>query len=163
MKRLIALSSAIVISACANFHSIESSASVEPVTNTIANSSAASTVAQQLNTGFHQYQGVPYRYGGTDRNGFDCSGFINAIYRDAFNITLPKTTEALAIAGTPVRRDQLKAGDIIFFKSSQKQLHAGIYTTQGAFIHASTSKGVIQSSLSNQYWHLRYLQARRIL
>lgn len=112
---------------------------------------------------YAQYRGTPYRYGGMDANGFDCSGFINVAYNEAFGLSLPRTTEQLAVNGQPIRRDQLTVGDLVFFRTSAKQLHAGIYTGQGRFIHASTSKGVIESSLDNQYWRQRYLKARRYL
>ena len=163
MKRLIAVSTIIAISACSNFQSIESTSGQLTVAGQTHNQASNSVQLEQLNATFENYKGVPYRYGGMDRRGFDCSGFINVAYREAFNVALPRTTEELATAGIPVRRDQLKTGDIVFFKTSVKQLHAGIYTEDGYFIHASTSKGVIRSSLKNQYWLHNYIKARRLL
>jgi cell wall-associated NlpC family hydrolase len=111
---------------------------------------------------YSKYHGTPYRYGGTGESGFDCSGFIKVAYQEALNKSLPRTTEQLIRTGQVIRRDQLKEGDIVFFKTSAKQLHAGIFVGDGGFIHASTSKGVIKSSLANQYWIDHYIQARRM-
>jgi cell wall-associated NlpC family hydrolase len=136
------------------------------VAQSTSNQSAKTTpskTAKKLSNVYQQYKGSPYRYGGTDASGFDCSGFINVAFKDAFGMSLPRTTEQLATSGKPIRRDQLNSGDIIIFKTSEKQLHAGIYTSDGKFIHASTSKGVIESSLKNDYWHQRYIKARRLL
>ncbi len=117
----------------------------------------------QLITVYNRYKGAPYRYGGTTIDGFDCSGFITRMYLDAFNMKVPRTTTALVRAGKPIRRDQLLAGDLVFFKTSDKQLHAGIYISENQFVHASTSKGVIASSFDNRYWRQHYLKARRLL
>jgi cell wall-associated NlpC family hydrolase len=134
-----------------------------PATTPNTQQTASAPSSGRLQAVYARYKGTPYRYGGTDSSGFDCSGFIGVAYRDAFDLALPRTTEQLAANGKPIRRDQLKEGDIIIFKTSVKQLHAGIYTGAGKFIHASTSKGVIESSLDNQYWHQRYIKARRYL
>lgn len=131
-------------------------------TSTVSSAEATRHQASFIEV-YSKYQGVPYRYGGMDSNGFDCSGFINVAYREAVQKTVPRTTTELAKAGLPVRRDQLQSGDVVFFETSYKQLHAGIYLDDGTFIHASTSKGVIRSSLENDYWKRRYLKARRFL
>lgn len=75
-----------------------------------------------------------------------------------------RTTLAQTTLGTKVSRDELMPGDLVFFKtgSGQNGLHVGIYDTNDEFIHASTSKGVIRSSLENVYWKRVYWQARRI-
>lgn len=165
MKRLAIMATCLMITGCAGFQSVESLASTQYAQTSPGSQSTAATspASAKLNRVFQQYKGTPYRYGGTDASGFDCSGFINAAYAEAFDLSLPRTTEQLAARGTPVRRDQLNIGDIIFFQTSVKQLHAGIYTGDGNFIHSSSSKGVSESSLDNQYWHYRYLKAKRFL
>ncbi len=150
--RSLLLGIVILLSACSNMQSIENSAS-----------STQSNQQTNLMAVFHHYEGTPYRYGGQDKSGFDCSGFIGVAYQEAYRLKLPRTTEQIARSGKPVRRDQLKLGDIVFFQTSVKQLHAGIYINDGQFIHASTSKGVIKSSMENRYWQQRYLKARRFL
>lgn len=122
---------------------------------------AAEERATQLHKVFNDYRGTPYRYGGNDRDGFDCSGFISTAYQEAFGRLMPRTTMGLATGGEPIRFDQIVVGDILIFQTSLKQLHAGIYFGTGRFIHASTSQGVTLSYLDNRYWKQRYLKARR--
>lgn len=121
-------------------------------------------VVAKLNEQLNQWNGTPYRYGGLDRNGVDCSGFVYRTFRDRFDMQLPRSTEQQTELGTKVSRDELLPGDLVFFKtgSGQNGLHVGIYDTDDQFIHASTSRGVTRSSLNNSYWRKVYWQARRI-
>ncbi|EEQ11591.1 hypothetical protein ymoll0001_21660 [Yersinia mollaretii ATCC 43969] len=121
-------------------------------------------VVAKLNEQLRQWEGTPYRNGGLDQSGVDCSGFVYRTFRDRFDMQLPRTTAAQTSLGTKVSRDDLMPGDLVFFKtgSGQNGLHVGIYDTNDEFIHASTSKGVIRSSLENVYWKRVYWQARRI-
>ncbi|WP_224717554.1 NlpC/P60 family protein [Pectobacterium versatile] len=121
-------------------------------------------VMVQLNDQLGQWYRTPYRYGGLDRNGVDCSGFVYLTFRDKFGMQLPRTTEEQTELGERVDRDNLLPGDLVFFKtgSGSSGLHVGIYDKDDQFIHASTSQGVIRSSLDNVYWKRAYWQARRI-
>ncbi|MDX1757740.1 MAG: C40 family peptidase [Marinobacter sp.] len=112
---------------------------------------------------FERYEGTPYRYGGTGAAGFDCSGFIRAAFREALGRSLPRTTQAMVAMGVPVARDRLQPGDLVFFNANGKNGHAGIFMGDDRFIHASSSQGVTESSLSNRYWQPRFSQARRLL
>ncbi|WP_419535835.1 C40 family peptidase [Endozoicomonas sp.] len=134
-----------------------------PVKTLKSNTSLSDLSLKKLNQVFSEYKGTPYRYGGRDRRGIDCSGFVNTAYRKAFGIVLPKTTEGLASRGRAISRDKLKVGDIVIFQTGVKQLHAGIYTGSNQFIHASTSKGVTRSSMKNDYWKRRYIRAKRYI
>ncbi|AOM40321.1 C40 family peptidase [Xenorhabdus hominickii] len=111
-----------------------------------------------------KWHNTPYRYGGIDRRGVDCSGFVYRTFHDRFNIQLPRTTSEQTKLGTRINKDDLMPGDLVFFKtgSGESGLHVGIYDTNNQFIHASTSKGVIRSSLDNVYWRRVFWQARRI-
>jgi cell wall-associated NlpC family hydrolase len=140
------------IAGCTNFQSIEGARPVQSHQSTSGSFDAV----------YKKYEGTPYRYGAAGDGAFDCSGFINVAFEEALRKSLPRTTEQLIKSGYRVRRDQLQEGDLVFFKTSVKQLHAGIYVGDNGFIHASTSKGVIKSSLENSYWISRYLQARRL-
>jgi probable lipoprotein NlpC len=122
------------------------------------------TVIAQLNEQFSQWHGTPYRYGGMGRGGVDCSGFVYLTFRDRFDLQLPRTTVAQTDIGTRISKDELLPGDLVFFKtgSGENGLHVGIYDTDDQFIHASTSQGVIRSSLNNVYWKKVFWQARRI-
>ncbi|MXP48951.1 endopeptidase [Pantoea sp. Eser] len=122
------------------------------------------TVIAQLNDQLGNWRGTPYRYGGMSRNGVDCSGFVYLTFRDKFALQLPRTTAAQSDIGTRISKDYLLPGDLVFFKTGRGEngLHVGIYDTDNAFIHASTSQGVIRSSLDNVYWRKLFWQARRI-
>ena len=112
--------------------------------------------------------GTPYRYGGnTPDSGFDCSGLIGYVYRDAAGISLPRTTRAMSGMGVPVlARNALQPGDLLFFATAGGRTvsHAGIYVGEGRFVHAPSSGGTVRlDSLSNTYWTKSYLNAKRIL
>ncbi|MBS4151002.1 C40 family peptidase [Pseudomonadota bacterium DY0742] len=112
--------------------------------------------------------GTPYRYGGnTPGSGFDCSGLIGYVYRDAAGLALPRTTQQMSQAqGANVRREALQAGDLVFFATSggRRVSHAGIYVGEGRFVHAPSSGGTVRlDSLGNRYWNKTYLGAKRVL
>ncbi len=118
----------------------------------------------QLNEQLLQWYGTPYRYGGLASTGIDCSGFVYRTFSDRFTIKLPRTAIVQITYGTPINIEDLMPGDLVFFKTSSDKngIHVGIYDTDNTFIHASTSKGVIRSSLNNVYWRKVFWQARRI-
>jgi cell wall-associated NlpC family hydrolase len=112
--------------------------------------------------------GTPYRYGGnTPDSGFDCSGLIGFVYRDAAGISLPRTTRAMSALRAPaVPRNALQPGDLLFFATAggRSVSHAGIYVGEGRFVHAPSSGGTVRlDSLSSSYWTKSYLNAKRIL
>ncbi|HZX50965.1 MAG TPA: C40 family peptidase [Pseudomonas sp.] len=111
--------------------------------------------------------GTPYRYGGnTPAGGFDCSGLIGYVYRDAAGISLPRSTRELISMRAPVvSRDRLQSGDLLFFATNggSQVSHAGIYVGDGRFVHAPSSGGTVRlDSLSNRYWQRTYLNAKRV-
>lgn len=112
--------------------------------------------------------GTPYRYGGnTPDSGFDCSGLIGYVYRDAAGIQLPRSTRELIVMRAPdVGQDALQSGDLVFFATNGggQVSHAGIYVGEGRFVHAPSSGGTVRlDSLSNRYWQKSYLNAKRVL
>ncbi len=101
--------------------------------------------------------------GGDDRTGIDCSGFVRAVYKNVFNIDLPRTTKMQIKKGSPVDKNELSAGDLVFFKPPTYPCHVGIFLSENDFVHASKKKGVIISQIDSHYWGKYYLTARRIL
>ena len=132
-----------------------------PVQVGLSDSEIKTRLVRQLGS----WQGVPYRYGGLDKRGVDCSGFIYLTFRDSLGITLPRSTRLLADIGEKVSKKRLTPGDLVFFKTTNqgKTRHVGIYVGAGEFIHASTSRGVMRSKLSNPYWKSNYWKARRVI
>ncbi|MCJ8015181.1 C40 family peptidase [Paenibacillus sp. KQZ6P-2] len=107
--------------------------------------------------------GTKYRTGGTTTNGFDCSGFTMYVYKQ-LGINLPHQSGSQFSMGTSVSRSDLRAGDLVFFNTSGHGVsHVGIYVGDGKFAHASTSRGVVISSLSDSYYANRYVGAKRVM
>ena len=110
-----------------------------------------------------KYKGVPYVFGGTTPKGFDCSGYVQYVFRDC-KATLPRLADEQALKGVFVTQRQLRPGDLVFFTTYLPGAsHVGIYAGSGQFWSASSSKGVILSSLKDDYWKTRYYGARRVL
>lgn len=110
--------------------------------------------------------GLPYRFGGTSPvSGFDCSGFMQYVYKQNADLDLPRTSQAMASAGHYVSRDQLKAGDMVFFRTHGGSIsHVGMYIGDNQFIHAPrTGRSIEITSLDNSYWSKTFATARRVL
>lgn len=109
--------------------------------------------------------GVRYRWGGTSRSGFDCSGFVQWVFA-RHGIRLPRTSASQATVGTAVRRSDLKVGDLVFFRTTRsgRISHVGIYIGNNRFIHASSGRSmrVRTNSLGESYYNSRYAGARRL-
>lgn len=119
-------------------------------------------VAAALYEQYDAWRGTPYRYGGQGRNGIDCSAFVQLTFRQQFNRRLPRTTAEQVRLGQAVRRDAIRSGDLVFFRTGRKGRHVGIYVANGRFLHASTSEGVILSRLDDPFWSAHYWQTRRL-
>ena len=112
--------------------------------------------------------GTPYRWGGnTPDSGFDCSGLIKYVYRDAAGISLPRSTREMIVMRAPtVDAKALQSGDLVFFATSggSQVSHAGIYVGEGRFVLAPSTGGTVRLDyLSNSYWAKAYLQAKRVI
>ncbi|MGF1694186.1 NlpC/P60 family protein [Vibrio lamellibrachiae] len=111
---------------------------------------------------YNRWEGVPYRLGGNSFQGIDCSAFVQVAYRDALNVTLPRTTLHQSKLGSSVNYNDASIGDLIFFKTSRTTRHVGVYLGERQFLHASTSKGVIISRVDNPYWASKFWHFRRV-
>jgi cell wall-associated NlpC family hydrolase len=116
-----------------------------------------------------KFEGVRYKYGGTDKKGMDCSGLVTTVFNKE-GITLPRSSADIALTGDWVDVKEVQKGDLLFFATngkSRKISHVALVTHvnegQVEFIHASTSAGVIVSSLAERYWYFAFVQARRVL
>ncbi|MGA1871641.1 MAG: C40 family peptidase [bacterium] len=125
--------------------------------------SQARNIEQRILKAYHRWKGTRHQLGGTGSKGIDCSGFVCAIYKDVFNINLPRTTKAQVHQGKSVSFNELQPGDLVFFKPPEYPRHVGIFLSDSQFVHASKSKGVTISKIDAHYWGKYYWTARRIL
>lgn len=133
-----------------------------PITVMAPDLSDGEAVKRALRAQLRLWRGTPYDYGGLSRDGVDCSGFVYATYRSRFGIVLPRTTAGQSRIGRHVARDDLRPGDLVFFRIGGKGRHVGIYLDDRRFVHASTSQGVTLSDLANPYWDAHYWKAVRV-
>ncbi len=110
------------------------------------------------------YLGRPYAGSSQYDPGLDCSLFTRQVFRDYNNMELPRKSSDQFDTGKPIHRNLLRYGDLVFFRTVGNTIsHVGIYVGNDEFAHASSSSGVIISSLREKYWAERYAGARRIL
>jgi len=108
------------------------------------------------------WMGTPYRYGGTDKNGVDCSAFVGHIYREVYGIDLHRVSHDMQQDVTLISKSELREGDIVFFTNSKGRVsHVGIYLKNGLFAHSSTSRGVIISRLDDSHWRKHFYRGGR--
>ena len=135
-----------------------STQSETPLTFDIARAQLLDILSTELQT----WIGTPHVLGGTSFSGVDCSGLVQTVYRDALNVSLPRTTGEQEKFGKSVRQSELETGDLVFFKPNGSGRHVGIFMNNGEFIHASSSRGVARSNLGESYWDRYYHKARRV-
>ena len=113
------------------------------------------------------FRGVPYRMGGSDPSGFDCSGLVQYVFAQ-YGIPVPRVVEQQFEIGNKIKPRDIKPGDLLFFntekgRSSSRASHVAIAISRDTFVHAPNSAGVVRiESLGSSYWGGRYVGARRI-
>ena len=150
--RLLALVGLVVFSGCSASQAISSADAHDQV-----------AIERALRAAESDWRGVPHRFGGSTRQGIDCSAFVQAVYRDVFAQELPRTTAEQVQLGSAISTVDLRPGDLVFFRPTTKTRHVGVYLSQGEFAHASASRGVMISNLEEAYWHRHYWTARRVV
>jgi len=130
--------------------------------------SSSSKANDVINTAL-TFSGVRYKYGGTTKKGMDCSGLLYVSFKKN-NVDLPRVSIDMANEGKRIRVNQVEKGDLLFFKTTKrgrKINHVGLVVAvqqdEIKFIHASTSRGVIVSSLREGFWNYAFVKATRIL
>jgi hypothetical protein len=112
-----------------------------------------------------EYLGTPYRKGGVSKKGMDCSGFARMVYDRLLGLDLPHRSgdQFQSSELQKIDRHELQTGDLVFFANKKKKRinHVGVYLSDGQFIHASSSEGIIVSSLNDKYWKKRFVGSKR--
>jgi len=115
------------------------------------------------------YYGVRYKYGGMTKKGMDCSGLVYMAFHKE-NIEIPRISRDMAKKGVAISLNDVKKGDLLFFQTDKNKNtinHVGLVINTSPrrieFIHSTTGKGVITSTLKEPYWHRSFIEARRIL
>lgn len=153
LQVLIVMTALITVTACSTHHTRE--IDLPAASNT-------SPTVHKLHEQYSRWKGVRYKEGGMTKNGIDCSGYVFLTYKNKFNKNIPRTTELLSRYGREIQPSQIRPGDLVFFKTGWKTRHVGIYINDGKFMHASSSRGVMISSLNNPYWSDAFWMARQI-
>ena len=135
----------------------------------VKNQKTQSSKADRIITNALKYKGVKYKFGGTTKRGMDCSGLIYVAYASQ-NVSLPRVSRDMAKKGRKIAVSNVKIGDLLFFKTSKSGRninHVGLVTShkngQIRFIHATSSRGVIVSALSEKYWKNAFVKATTVL
>lgn len=130
------------------------------------NSKSGITLTDKDNTRLYaaidDWYGTPYKYGGCDKKGVDCSCFVGNVYRSVYGVNLHRIAADIQKDVSLISRKQLREGDVVFFVNSNgKVSHVGIYLKDDMFVHSSTSSGVMVSSLSSSYWNSHFYKGGR--
>lgn len=123
---------------------------------------------EELITIANSYKGVAYRAGGTTKSGMDCSGLVTTVFK-VFDKKLPRSSASMSKKGAEVSLSEVKKGDLLFFDISRLKggiNHVGLVISVNnddvQFIHSTTSKGVIVSSMKESYWKKEFVKAKRV-
>lgn len=114
----------------------------------------------------NKWLGTPYKYGGDSRRGVDCSALVMNVYKEALGMKIPRTSRSQREFVTDVPRRSLQPGDLVFFSSGKNRngvSHVGLFIGGDRFIHASSSRGVVVSKLSEKYFVAHYHSSGRVV
>lgn len=172
LRWLPVLAAGLLLAGCASSpkraHKARSPAPGTPIHDSVKLSPAVT--AEANNVLFHAIGlvGTPYQWGGnTPDSGFDCSGLVDYVYRQAVDLSLPRTSHAMASMGAPKinRVSKLASGDLLFFRTGGGGIsHVAIYVGKGRFVHAPNSGGEVRLDyITNSYWSKHFAYARRVL
>jgi len=118
---------------------------------------------EKLSKYAHKHIGQPYKYGGLNSRGWDCSGFVYKMYLNVLSVRLPRSTDDLYSSVQLIPSSRVKPGDLAFFKiGSSKPSHVGIYLGKNKFIHVTRSSGVVISSFKDDYYRKHFIGFGRL-
>ncbi|MDO8888345.1 MAG: C40 family peptidase [Hydrogenophaga sp.] len=170
---------ALLLSLSAAVHAAPSDAAFEDMDALLVEKGLIARLGDQLQTARHTvgdqasglvinamaFLGVPYKYGGnTVDSGFDCSGFVRAVFEQSVGKVLPRRSDEQAAATQVIDRNELKPGDLVFFNTMRRAFsHVGIYVGDGKFIHSPRAGSHVRvEDMRKSYWNTRFNGARRV-
>ena len=162
MKYLVLCALVAALAACSSVPDSGSGKSAVGVSGQGVDLADSARVKQILEHQYEDWRRVPHRMGGTSKSGIDCSGLVYTTYRTRLGVDVPRSTASQSKLGRVISREQLRAGDLVFFKTGVFTRHVGMYLDNGEFLHVSSSNGVTISKLDERYWARTYWKARRI-
>ena len=140
-----------------------------PITSTEVKRPSSSNQIANIISEAKRYEGTRYKFGGTTKSGMDCSGLVYVAFKEN-NVALPRVSRDMAKRGTKVSLRTAKEGDLVFFQTNKNRNvinHVGLVTSvkggEIKFIHSSSSRGVMISSLEENYWKSAFKEVRRII
>jgi probable lipoprotein NlpC len=166
---LVLMSTSVLVGACGSSSGLQkNSTSKKEASKWVPAMSRSAGISEvrtfnRLKSAYIQWQGTPYLWGGDNRNGIDCSAFMQVIFKDYLNQPLPRTTVEQMKVGKKIRKKWANIGDLVFFKTGATTYHVGVMVDDRYFLHAGTSRGVMISDIQDRYWSARYLMARKVL
>ena len=125
-------------------------------------SSSDDEIKDALMEFYNEWKHVKYKFGGNSKKGIDCSAFTQRIFKEKFNLRIPRNTRTQVKTGEGIKKSQLQLGDLVFFKTGKHDRHVGVYMGDGKFMHASI-KGVKFTKLDKPFYQRTYWTSRRIL
>ncbi|MGA1933529.1 NlpC/P60 family protein [Arcobacter sp. YIC-464] len=111
---------------------------------------------------YDEWKHVKYKFGGNSKKGIDCSAFTQRIFKEKFNIKIPRSTRTQVKIGEKIKKSELKIGDLVFFKTGRTDRHVGVYMGDGKFMHASI-KGVKFTKIDKAFYRKTYWTSRRVI
>lgn len=120
-------------------------------------------IKKDLKKEINSWLGTPYKFGGVNKGGVDCSGLVNAIFLEVYEIKLPRTSKDIYSFCKKIKMRDLREGDLVFFDYNGNGVsHVGIYLGNDKYVHASASKGVVISDLYNDFTKKKIVGAGRM-
>ncbi len=160
---LLAFGALVFLMGCGTSSSIQGTSTATQQAQQLLPSNEIDTETR-LMTAADDWLGVPYRFGGTSRSGVDCSALVRAIYAGAFGLRLTRSTRTQVREGREVARNDLRTGDLVFFRTGPNQRHVGIYLDGDRLLHASSSQDrVLVDDFNKDHFQRTYWTARRFL
>jgi cell wall-associated NlpC family hydrolase len=142
--------------------SVENVSALQLKYSVLLNTEAEQIENTELLKAVDEWYGTRYRMGGDTKKGIDCSAFVQAVYRAAFSVAVPRTAFEQFKACNRISATELKEGDLLFFNTTGGVSHVGIYLRNNKFVHASSSRGVTVSDIFEPFYLKRFLGAGRI-